>query len=279
MTEQSSTYFVQDRSNEQELARLVAQDRMFTTAMGGVFPEQNPAHRLNRVLDVGCGTGGWLIEVANTHQDIGTLVGIDISGKMLEYARTQAHAQGLDARVEFRVMDALLMLEFPDNYFDLVNIRFALSFLRTWDWPKMMQELIRVSKSNSVVRITETLMNGETNSLALSQLQEMLIQAFAQAGHTFSETMDVKLPQMMEQYGLEDVQTCFYRPEYTPATPEGQLCIEDLTRIFRTSLPFLRKWVAVPGNYEAIYQQMLYDVQQPDFKTQWPIFTCWGTRL
>ena len=59
-----NTYFVQDRSNEDEFARLRVLDRMLTTGMGGVLPEQPDPTRFKRVLDVGCGAGGWLIETA-----------------------------------------------------------------------------------------------------------------------------------------------------------------------------------------------------------------------
>lgn len=57
--EHPSTYFVQDRSNQEEFDRLVIQDRMMTTSMGGVLPEQSDPSLFQRVLDVGCGTGGW----------------------------------------------------------------------------------------------------------------------------------------------------------------------------------------------------------------------------
>jgi hypothetical protein len=38
--EHPSTYFVQDRSNEDELTRLQLQDQLVTASMGGVLPEQ-----------------------------------------------------------------------------------------------------------------------------------------------------------------------------------------------------------------------------------------------
>jgi hypothetical protein len=58
--EQPSTYFVQDRQSEQELARLAIQDRLITAGMGGVLSEQSDPTSLQRVLDVGCGTGAVL---------------------------------------------------------------------------------------------------------------------------------------------------------------------------------------------------------------------------
>src|SRR5713101_6168760 len=132
--EHPSTYFVQDRSNEEELIRVMIQDQLVTAGMGGVLPEQPDPTIFHRVLDVGCGTGGWLIEAAKTYPAMSLLVGVDVSGRMVEYARAQAEAQRVGDRVQFRTMDALRMLEFPTDSFDLVNQRFGTSYLRTWDW-------------------------------------------------------------------------------------------------------------------------------------------------
>ncbi|MGZ6365273.1 MAG: hypothetical protein ACXWPS_04840, partial [Ktedonobacteraceae bacterium] len=62
--EHPSTYFVQDRSNAEELTRVRAQDQLLTSGMGGVLAEQPDPSGFLCVLDVSCATGGWLIEVA-----------------------------------------------------------------------------------------------------------------------------------------------------------------------------------------------------------------------
>src|SRR5581483_7534383 len=108
--EHPSTYFVQDRSDEEELTRIIAQDRILTSGMGGVLVEQPDPAAFGRVLDVSCGTGGWLIEVAKSYPTITSLVGVDVSRRMIEYAQTQAATQLVSDRVEFRTMDALRML-------------------------------------------------------------------------------------------------------------------------------------------------------------------------
>src|SRR5260221_7656688 len=137
-----STYFV-DRSNQDEMTRLIVQDRMITAAMGGVLPEQPDPTNFPRMLDVGCGTGGWLIEAAKTYPTMTRLVGIDVNTRLIEYAREQAKIAQVDDRVDFQVMDALLILEFPKNYFDLTNMRFATAFLRTSNWPNALADLTR----------------------------------------------------------------------------------------------------------------------------------------
>ncbi|MGB8348369.1 MAG: class I SAM-dependent methyltransferase [Ktedonobacteraceae bacterium] len=101
---------------------------MVTTAMGGVLPEQADPTIFRSVLDVACGPGGWLIATVHAYPTITHLMGIDISRQMVAHAREQAEQQHLSDRVEFQVMDALLLLEFPASTFDLVNLRFGVSF-------------------------------------------------------------------------------------------------------------------------------------------------------
>lgn len=277
--EHPSTYIVQDRSNEDELKRLAAQDKMITSSMGGVLPEQPDPTIFHRVLDIGCGTGGWLIEAAKAYPSMQQLVGVDRSGRLLDYARAQAEAQQVHQRVEFHLMDALRMLEFPQDFFDLANLRFGMSFLRQWDWPKFLKELQRVTRPGGIARVTEPEMLSESNSPAHTRLQQLNIQAAHQAGLAFAPDGRGVLsgvPQLLRQHGLQQVQTRVYTLEYRSGTPEGQLFAEDSARVFRTALPFLRKWTRVPDDYDVIYQQMLDEVQQPDFVATWKMVTAWG---
>ncbi len=279
--EHPSTYFVQDRSNEAELARLQVQDQMFTISMGGVLPEQPDSLRLQRVLDVGCGTGDWLIKVAQAYPDIETLIGVDISGLMVQYARAQAETQGVSGCVEFHVMDALRMLEFPNSFFDLVNQRLGDSYLRTWDWTKLLQEYQRVLRPGGVIRITEYDVLPASSSPAYTRFTQIFAQAFYQAGHLFTPQGDGETSQivhLLKQCGLQQVQTRIYVLEYRAGTPEGQSWQENGAHFLRTIVPFLRKWGQVPDDYEVLYQQALEEMHRPDFVTTLRLCTAWGTR-
>lgn len=277
--EHPSTYFVQDRSNVDELTRLKIQDHLVTTSMGGPLIEQEDPARFRRVLDVACGTGGWLLEVARTYPDISLLIGVDVSGRMLEYARTQAEEQGMTERVEFVQMDALRMLEFPTGFFDLVNLRFGGSFLRTWDWPKLLQEFRRVLHRGGLIRLTEADELPGGNSPALTRLFGFMQEAFYRAGHSFVEDgkgmTRVFLP-LLEQHGFQQIQVRTFVTEYPATALEGQLYAEDMQRVFKTIVPFFRKWIKLPDDYEEIYQQALREMRQPDFVGQGVAFTAWG---
>lgn len=278
--EHPSTYIVQDRSNQDELARVRIQGEMVTAGMGGPLPEQSDPAAFRQVLDVACGAGDWLIELAATYSTMTRLAGVDVSAKMITYARAQAEAHHAGEQVEFQVMDALRMLEFPSATFDLVNMRFGSSFLRQWDWPKLLQEFRRVARPGGMIRITEGEVVQESSSPTLLRLGQIFLQATRQAGHTFSpESNGVtkELAGVLAQYGLQNVQTRSHVLEYRIGTPEWQSYYDDTSRASHTFLPFLRKWANVPDNYEELCQQALSEMRQPDFVATWSLLTVWGT--
>jgi ubiquinone/menaquinone biosynthesis C-methylase UbiE len=277
----ASTYIVSDRANQEEIARLLVQARLLTSTMGGLLAEQSEPTRFERLLDVGCGPGCWSIEMAQTYPNLSLLVGIDISEKMLNAARKEAIARKVNDRVEFHLMDALGHLEFPAEYFSLVNQRSGISWMRKWDWPRLLQEYQRVLCAGGVVRITEV--NGalESPSPALARLWDMGAQAFYQAGLSFTlsgDGLDEEIVRLLVRYGLEEVQIRAYTLEYRAGTVEGQLFVEDMLSLFHTMKPFLQKWVRLPGNYEAIYQQMAREIQEPNFVATARLSTIWGTK-
>jgi ubiquinone/menaquinone biosynthesis C-methylase UbiE len=273
--EQPSTYFVQDRHNKAERERVTLQDQMFTQLMGGVLPEQPDPTLFSHILDVGCGTGHWLVEAAQTYPIMKTLVGIDISSRMIEYAQALAKEQGVSDRVEFKIMDVLRRIEFPQGYFDLLNHRMGWGYLRTWDWPNLIQEYRRVTRSGGVIRISETAAFGETNSPAGRRLCDIGREAFFNAGHLFTKESDgltSKLAEILHQQGLKNVQIrkVLMDQSTEPAKENSRLA-------FRNMLPFLKKWTKLPSDYEQIYQQAMKEIDQPDYKAEWEMVTVWGT--
>ena len=268
----ASTYMVQEVSNKEELNRLAFQDQMLTTSMGGVLPELSDLTGLHRVLDAGCGTGGWLLEMARAIPTIAVLVGVDIRKATITYARTQAAADPVGRRVKYHVIDALDMSQLPPRFFDLVNQRLGMSYLRIWDWPRQFAEYQRVARSGGIIRITESCA-PESNSEALNQLNDLLMRALSGAGHLFvtdspSGVIDGLVP-LFKQQGLSKVQTHLHTLEYRAGTPEGELFCKDEKRLFQVVRPFLSKWSHVPYNYKEIYRQALHDMQSPDFVATW----------
>ena len=276
----SGTYFVQDRENEEELLRLANQDRLVTASMGGVLPEQPDPSAFLRVLDVACGAGSWAIEAAQTYPEM-SLVGVDFNQRMIEYARAQAIAHHVKDRVEFHVMDALSILDFPDASFDLVNLRFAVSFVRTWDWPRLLSEMLRVAHPGGVVRLTDEEIIHQSTSPASMQFCEMLLCALFRSWHLFAQEstgLTAHLAPLLSQHGCQQVQTRAYALQYRAGTPEGQAYIEDGARVLRTLRLFIQKWGCLSKDFDAIRDRALEEIQQPDFSATWHLLTAWGIK-
>src|SRR5438067_603028 len=148
---QSESTYVIDAENAAEMARLTNQSRLVTKAMGGLFPEGLDLSHIHRVLDIACGPGGWVLDVARAHPDK-QVIGVDISQLMTEYASSQAWVQGVN-NVSFKVMNVLELLDFPDNSFGLVNARMIAAFMPTTAWPKLLQECLRITRPGGVTSL------------------------------------------------------------------------------------------------------------------------------
>ena len=128
----------------------------------------------DRVLDVGAGSGVVTVAVAKQIAPPGMVVGIDLSEGMLEVARGNARAAGLDERIQLRKMDAE-HLEFEDGSFDAVVSLFAL--LHFPDPARALREMCRVVKPGG--RVVVAIGSGPIFSRAgLSAIVSRLFEAW-----------------------------------------------------------------------------------------------------
>ena len=276
---QRGTYFVASGKSKNEVSRLVIQDKIVTAGMGGVLPEQPDPARFRSVLDVGCGTGGWLLDVAQTYSSIPRLVGVDINREMIEYARKQAQERGLSDRIEFKVMDSSLM-SFPPNDFDLINQRFGDSYLRTWDWPDMMRKYVYFLKRGGTLRLTEAEHTIKSNSPALTRLFEIGVNAFILAGHSFyprDDGVTSELPHLLHRFGFQHIDTRAHFIDYRAGTEEGEQFAQDMEYLFKNAVPFYKKRMVLPDDFDQVYAQAQEEMRQPGFVATHILLTAWGT--
>src|SRR5581483_9224160 len=116
----------------------------------------------------------------------------------------------------------LRMLEFPQDYFDLVNLRYGMSWLRTWDWPKFLHEAQRVTRPGGVIRLTDSEYDVDQRYPALRRLTDIFLQVFYHTGHLFTPEKDGiigSLARLLRHAGCQDVQTCSHRLEFRAGTP------------------------------------------------------------
>ncbi len=283
MTQNERTYLT-DSESALEVARLLDQDKVMTRGMGGVLPEQEDLNfsSVSRILDIACGPGGWVHEVARQYPHI-EVTGIDISKNTIKYAK--AHAQVLKLNnAHFAEMNALKPLEFPDNYFDIVNMRTVVGFVLPDLWAGYLAECKRVLCSGGILRLTEG-EYGFTNKPAHETFMALINQAQHRAHHSFSPTghnagMIPMLRPLLKQAGIQNLQSRAHVIDYSidmEAHAEG---VQDITNVLELIEPLFlaTKVVASAEEYATLHSQVLEEIQDEGFSAVSIMLTVWGEK-
>ena len=135
--------------DDAEMNRLDFQHFMLRYALHGNFAA--PISSPRAILDVGCGTGRWPIEMAQQFP------GARVIGLDLVSPATDSH--GLPGthplNYEFRTGNILEGLDFPDGTFDFVHQRLLIGAIPAERWPGVVAELARVTRSGGWVELVE----------------------------------------------------------------------------------------------------------------------------
>ncbi len=272
--------YVMDPENVIEMARLINQHVLVTEHMGGLFPQEVDPHSFTSVLDLACGPGGWVLDVAQAFPEL-DVVGVDISQTMITYAKARAKAQGLK-NARFQTMSILKPFTFPDQSFDMVNVRFLVGVLSPKDWPGMIQECKRVLRPGGILRLTDVDDLGITNSTALERFTMLGAIASRQAGRAFfSEgryigTM-VMLGRFLRQAGFQDIHQQAHIIDWSAGTDAFLAQYDNARMALYMGNAFLcRMGVISQEDFDGLYHQVLIEMNSSDFCAVMLFLTAWG---
>jgi ubiquinone/menaquinone biosynthesis C-methylase UbiE len=273
--------YLLDAESGAEMARLMNQDRLVTRIMGGIIPEPLDLSNMHDVLDLGCGPGGWVFDVAYTYPKV-NVVGIDISRKVVEYARAQAWTQGLN-NASFVMGNILQPLNFPDNSFDLVNARFIAGFVPRTGWAKLLQECFRITRPGGIIRLTEPEMNFGTTP-AFVKMAEIGTQAIKLAGLGFSLdghqiNITPMLSRLLRDAGFQDVKRKAHVIDFSAGEEAHHGFYQNYMIAAQIARPFLLKMkVATEEELDELYREMMIEMMQDNFQALWFLLTGWGEK-
>ncbi|MBV8822337.1 MAG: class I SAM-dependent methyltransferase [Chloroflexi bacterium] len=281
-TKSENTYPL-DPESEAEMGRLLDQDLLLNRTMEGLFPEQLDLSNVHRVLDIACGPGGWALEVAFEYPDM-EVVGVDISRLMIAYANMRAKTQGLDDKATFKIMDVTKPLDFPDSYFDFVNLRYLCLFMRKEAWPRLLAECMRITRLGGVIRLTEPEC-GFANTPAFEKYWGLFYQALTKSGQSFSPNgqnicLTPMLKRLLRDAGCQNIQRKAYVLDHSAGEEANQSVYQDLRVGFVLALPFIQKAnVAPPEVAKALCEQGVQEMKSEEFCALWFILSVWGQKL
>ncbi|CAJ0630949.1 2799_t:CDS:2 [Entrophospora sp. SA101] len=123
------------------------------------------------VLDIGCGPGYWLIDMAEKYPK-STFLGIDVANCFYSGIIGESSSSSLSSskpeNLGFLQCNVIKGIPFPDNTFDFIRqYEMCMSFAEN-DWKYMINEFVRVLKPSGWIEISEfgydLLLGGKTEA-------------------------------------------------------------------------------------------------------------------
>lgn len=130
-----------------EAHRLDFQHFYLRAALQGLYRVPLETHRLEFVLDVGCGTGRWAHEMALAYPQA-QVFGLDID-------TPPPAALPVPPNFTFVQGNVLQPLPFPDGSFDFVHQRLLAAAIPTQNWPLVIAEFARVARPGGWIELVE----------------------------------------------------------------------------------------------------------------------------
>ena len=272
-----------DVEHSGEMLRLSQQARLlFQHSSEGLFPADLDPSRIHDVLDIACGPGTWVLDVAQSYPHL-QASGIDLSQAMVAYASSLAETQKI-VNARFQVMNATQPLDFPDGSFDLINARFIFGFMPTATWPLLLRECQRLLRPGGMIVLTE----GElplTNSLGVERLSELFAQALVVAKQSFSPDgrqlgITPMLTHLLHDAGYQHTQRTVHTIDFSAGTDlHMSYFYPNYVTGFQLAEPFLLKMnVTTHEEVQRLYRQMISEVHSNQFCGITYILTVWGRK-
>jgi hypothetical protein len=256
----------------QEQHRLFFQHYMMRTILGG-----NIAAPLSRapsaVIDIGCGTGQWALEIA---YEIPTakVVGIDLELPQVDTSHPQ-----YPRNCSFECLNALEPLPYAPQSIDYIHLRFMSSSIPVATWPQIVPRLASHLKTGGWMEWIES---GPIYAAgpAFGQLCAAWEEFGQRRGHLARPGSQIA--QALQAAGLHSVA---YQPVRVPIGAYGgrlgRMTAQDGIAIFRALRPGILKFqIMTPQEFDWCLDQAQFEMNDPrsSLQTTWEIAIAYGQR-
>lgn len=251
-----------------EVNRLDFQHYMLRYGLRGNYAA--PVRSPERILDVGCGTGRWAIEIAAVFPQARVL-GIDIVPPTDEGLTPGARP----SNVMYAAGNVLEGLPYPDASFDFVHQRFMIGAIPREQWSRVVPDLARVTRPGGWVELVEAGMSRGSGT-ALQGLNLYVKDVLARRGLDIE--LGSQLTGFLEAAGLTNVTVREVGlPMGAPGGRVGTLAETDyFAAVTAMKAPVVALGMADAEHYDALIAHAHAEVAQG--QCVFPIYVAFGQR-
>lgn len=181
----------------QEEHRLRFQHRLLYAQFGCHFFAPLQAKTVHTILDVGCGSGAWLMEMARLFPDA-LVRGIDSDARQGMRSFWTEHP-----RCRLLIGDVRAGTMYLTNTFDFTHMRFLVLALPAQSWPSVIEELVRVTVPSGWIELFEGGQQCEQAGPNMRQLLTWGQQFLEQRG--FDLHVIEHLGELLQKAGVQNV--------------------------------------------------------------------------
>ena len=255
------------RGNEVHLDALL-HSYLLQVQGGRLHPEHIAVNTMQSILDLGCGRGEWIFDLAKRYPKL-RIYGIDSDEEALRQARVRRNTSSLH-QVELRQMNLLQGLPIPDASVDLVHMRHVARYIKPEAWHPMIHECVRVLRPQGWLNIVE-LELCEISSPACLTLHRAMLQARAKLGRSLDATGSTlgvaqRLYSMLLHAGLYDVGYDVFTVDV--GAMSGNVAYhflsEIVSRAFVVKPLVVQQGIVENAAFDALVKQAQVELQAPD---------------
>ena len=275
------TKYPMDMEDPEEMYRLIQQAKLFTQYIG-LYPLQIQLTAGQRVLDIGCGPGQWVLDMARANPQC-EILGLDLSQRIVKYANSAAQVFQIP-NAHFVLGDACQALPYPDQSFDLIHARFITPFQTTRTWPIFLAEVYRLLRPGGVVCSTETENFGITTSASLARYSLLVTSNYRKRQQCFTtEGSEVGITavqqRLLRESGFVDIQQQIAVMNFSAGTPAHFRTVTNVGTAMILLQPVLvREKLIEQNELELLHASALAEMHRDDFNAILLFQTAWGKR-
>lgn len=237
-----------------------------------LLPDTVPMEDVWHMLDVRCGPGQWLMDMARRHPDM-HFMGIDPLPDFIDYARFSARNRHYE-NIRFAVED-LYHLFRHKALFDVVRIQGIAPLVGPRYRQSVIADIVHTCKPGGTV-VWQEFQYPQTSSPACNRWCRLLHDAIEQAGGTPDPVEEMQ--QLLRRASCEAIERIAVPIDLSTGTSAHGMLYCNIAHALNVLNPFLLKnGIIGAQELESLRQQMVKDIFQSDFRGTWTVVTVVGT--